>query len=345
MVTKIETLTYGILNNVDESILKLNSLIKDEGYEFLAISLHDLELQFSEVFGISRHFKPEQSIVKSLTQTDDGQLNTVSEQFDEAIKQYFTLNQYSNEALMLPPDHEVYLIKKIKSSITEQGDSYILIGEAATAENELANFTRNLIRKLRLFKSGQIDFQGYFSIFKEERKVIRPHKTSNRPIYSSNKYTISNEELIDLEKLLNQTLQIPEWLKLSIESFESAYEMADIKVRYILLMIALESIFNKSNREPIRHIISRHTALLLSDSREDFDQIFKQVQTLYDTRCDIVHGKSKTKDLEKLKSKLPEHLAQLENITRQVILKCHWLKDIEDKETFFNYLNKKGFVG
>ena len=60
MNRQIETETYGIVSNVDFTLMKLNQLIKKDGYEFITLSLHDLELKFSEDFNISRHFKPKQ---------------------------------------------------------------------------------------------------------------------------------------------------------------------------------------------------------------------------------------------------------------------------------------------
>jgi hypothetical protein len=345
MTQQIETETYGILSNVDFTIMKLNPLIKKDGYKFVSISLHDLELKFSEVFNISRHFKPKQGIIKSIQKTVDGELNTISEQFDEALKQYFALRQYSNEALQLPPDHEVYLLKRIDSTFTEQGDNYIFTGGSSSAEIKLTSYVKNLIRKLRLHKKGQINFEGYFSIFKKDRRVISKHKTPNQPIHSELNYSISDDDIEELTKLLDKDIDIPELLKLAIESFELAFETSDRKIRFVLFMIALESIFNKSSSDPIMHILSRHTSLLLSKDRDEFDTVFQQVKHLYNTRSYIVHGTTDKNRIKKLEANLNDHLKELEQLTRQVILKCLWLNDITDKNTLFDYLNKRGFEG
>lgn len=329
-----ETETFGILSNVDHTITKLNPFLKIDGYEFIPVTLQELELRYSEVFNISRDFKPMQNIVKSFT--SEG-ANVISDHFEKALGYYFVGNEYEYG--------EIYLLKRIQNTYTEQGENYILIGKSAAAEIELANFTRQLIRKLRLYKQGQIDFQGYFSIFKDERKVIRPYKTPNKPIYSVVNYTITDEDLNQIEKLLNTKMVVPNHLKLAIESFELAYESSNIKIRFVLQMIALESIFNRSSRDPITHIISRHTALLLCKDSKSFDSIFRQVKRLYGIRCDIVHGTTNKKKLEHLKTKLTDELLDLEQLTRQVILKCLELTDINDKENLFDYLNKKGVPG
>lgn len=334
MTKQIETETYGIISNVDYTITKLNPLIKNDGYEFVSVTLQDLELKYSEIFYISRDFNPKQSIVKSITSNG---FNMISDQFEQALKYYFAGNEYEFG--------EIYLLKRIQNTFTEQGETYIQIGNSASAEIELANYTRMLIRRLRLYKQGQIDFQGYFSILKENRRVIQTHKTPNKPIYSPMNYTIIDEDINDLSKLLKKDINIPELLNLAIESFELAYEASDRKIRFVLLMISIESIFNRSSKDPIMHIISRHSALLLSKDKIEFDAIFKQVKRLYDTRCDIVHGTTDKKRLKKLESNLDGYLAELEQLTRQVILKCLWLNEINDKEKLFDYLNKRGFEG
>ncbi len=338
---QIETETYAILSNLDWTITKLNPIIKKDGYEFVAITLQKLELNFSEVFNISREFKPKQHIVKSF---ESEGMNVISEQFEDALKYYFTLHPGSED---YPPDHEVYLLKRLKKSFTEQGDSYYLIGEAASAQIEISNYVKELIRKLRLFKKGQIEFQGYFSIFTEDRKVISKYKTPKKPVWGV--YQIEDTDMSSLEKLLSEDLQIPTLLKLAIESFELAYDTTDTKVKFVLLMIGLESIFNRSSQDPVKHIISRHLALTLADNKEEFEELFATTKKLYDTRCNIVHGNTDKKVIEKLQKRISDELEQLEELTRKVIIKLLWLHDFDigepNKDTLFEYLNKKGYEG
>ncbi len=337
----IETETYAILSNLDWTITKLNPIIKKDGYEFVAITLQKLELNFSEVFNISREFKPKQHIVKSIESVG---MNVISDQFEDALKYYFTLHLGSED---YPPDHEVYLLKRLKKSFTEQGDTYIQIGEAASAQIQISEYVNQLIRKLRLYKKGQIEFQGYFSIFSEDRRVISKYKTPQKPVWGV--YQIEDNDIPSLEKLLNDSLQIPTLLRLAIESFESAYDTTDSKVKFVLLMIGLESIFNRSSQDPVKHIISRHLALTLADSNEKFEELFIITKKLYDTRCNIVHGNTDKKVIEKLQSKIPFELEQLEDLTRKVIIKLLWLHDFNigepTKDTLFEYLNKKGYEG
>ena len=341
----LEVETYGIFSNVDATITKINSIVKDDGYEFIPISLHELELKFSEVFNISRNYNSKKNILKSISREEDGNLNTVSKQFDEALKIYFNLRKYSNNALEIGPDYEVYLLKRNENVYIKKTDNYRIINKPEEAQKKLFNFSKELIKKLRLFKNGQINLQGYFSILKEEREVISKYKTPIQPLYAVKKYTIEDDELEDLKKILENEIEVQEYLKLAIKSFELAYETPKKKIRFVLNIMALESIFNRGSRDPIAHIMARHASLLLSDNREDFYNIFKKVKKLYSIRCDIVHGTTNKTRLKKLKNKLDDKLSTLEEITRQVILKCMWLNNISNKKLLFDYLNKKGFEG
>jgi hypothetical protein len=338
----IETSTYCILNNVDESILKLNPIISSSGYEFVAVSLHDLELQFSEVFGISRTYKPTQDIIKSFTSTLDGKPNTVSKLFDDAVQRYFSINQYGNEYLETSPDHEIYLLKKTESSITERGDSYTIRDYSI---NNVRVFANKITRRLRLFKEGQIQILGYFSIGKLDREVFHSEIVALQPLISPVKFSLTDAEIVELKKYLHIDEDFPEWLKFCLESFEASYDIYDKKLRFVVLMIAIENIFNKDKKDPIRHIISRHSALLISKSREEFDKNYKGMQKLYDIRCNIVHGNDAPKAIRNLKVDLDLNLEKLDNLLRQVIQKCIWFEDIRSKEMLFEYLNQKGFSG
>ena len=241
-------------------------------------------------------------------------------------------------------DSSVFLLKRIKPTFSEQGEGYFMSG-STSAEIEIRKYAYQLIRKLRLFKSGQIDFQGYFSVLVKDRRVLQKHKTQAIPIYG--KYSIDQSEVADLEKLLSLNLDIPDLLKLAIESFELAYRTPDLKIRFVLLMMGLESIFNRSGNDPIQHIISRHLALTLAESEEGFNKLFIATKRLYQTRSKIVHGNTDIKEMEKINLKIINELQELESLTRRVIMKLLWMYDFEsgtlNKDSLFEYLNRKGF--
>ena len=122
----------------------------------------------------------------------------------------------------------------------------------------------------------------------------------------------------------------------------------DQKLRFVVLMISLESIFNKSAQDPIQHILSRHVALTLSSDKTTFECYFKELKRLYNIRSTILHGKIKGDELKKV-GNIKSHAVRLEEIVRSVLRWLVWLYDYENseptKESLFTYLNSKGFEG
>src|SRR5205085_9197009 len=97
-------------------------------------------------------------------------------------------------------------------------------------------------------------------------------------------------------KILKGALVVPPYLQLAFNSFIEYYNVEDEKLKFVMLMIALESIFNKSNQEPIKHIISRHAALTITRDKQKFHEKVERIKFLYDLRSWIVHGKYEDKE-------------------------------------------------
>lgn len=338
MKTYIETETYAIINNLDKSIININPFIENDGYTFIPIKLNELELNFSELFNIPHEFKPNQYVIKGI---DINGFYGVSSAFEEALKYYFTLHPGNDE---VPVDNEVYLLKKIDNCYTEKENDYFLIDEPTNAQIKIKEFAKDLIMKLRLFKSGQIEFQGYFSIFKDTRKVITKFKTPNKPNWGN--YVIEDKDLPELGKLLRTDLNIPNILNLAIQSFEQSYSIYVPNLRFIMLMVSLESIYNRSSQEPISHIISRHLALTLTNDKAKFEEIYRKTKKLYSLRSKIIHGNTNNKSLKLISETIEEELVSLEDLTRQVFKKILSFTDFDiinsGKDALFDYLNNKG---
>ncbi len=142
------------------------------------------------------------------------------------------------------------------------------------------------------------------------------------------------------------------YLELALKSFLESYNIEDDKLKFVVLMIALESIFNRSKDEPIRHIISRHAALTLTRDKRTFDDYVKRLKFLYDLRSSIVHGKLENKDDDKDYRKYKKNLEQignysleLEEIVRNVLKKLIIQNKLfnsdtpQNKEDLFKLLN------
>jgi len=340
MKSIFETETYAIINNIDSSILKINPIIEEFGFVFIKFNLNELELNFSEVFNLPTDYKPTQDRVLCL---DSDGFVCISERFENAISFFYTIDTSSDE--FNSAKFEVFLLKQIKNSKVIHDSNSLYLGEVRTSQEKMLSFARDLVRKLRIFKKGQISLQYVFSIYKDSRHVIENKIFPYLPKWGD--YKIDDADIIDINKFLSKNIKVPEILLFPLDSFENAYIGENCKLNFVLLMISLESLFNISSQEPIKHIISRHVALLLSENIVEFDSYYSRLKDLYNVRCDIVHGKANVKSIDKLNKNIYLYIDQLNEIVRKIFNKIFWITEDFSlnltKDELFQYLNRKGF--
>jgi len=111
------------------------------------------------------------------------------------------------------------------------------------------------------------------------------------PSYLDERYTLENSEISSLETFIQNT-RLPfaqSFLELAFKNFELSYQIRDINLSFLSLMISLEALFNPGGQE-LRYRISRNTAVLLGKDRDDSEMIFSKIKELYDKRSAIVHN-------------------------------------------------------
>ena len=139
-------------------------------------------------------------------------------------------------------------------------------------------------------------------------------KFMERPVESGRYISIEpyNLEISEIPVMQNfiRSVKLPfkkNFLNMAFENFELSYEVSDMQLAFLVLMIGLETLLNPSNYE-VRYRVSRNTAVLLGENKADSEDIFAQVKELYDRRSEIVHtGERKVtakKDLLKFRDYL-----------------------------------------
>ncbi len=91
------------------------------------------------------------------------------------------------------------------------------------------------------------------------------------------KYDLSNDEVPDLQRFIRST-ELPfgeESIALALESFELSYETHDLRLAFLSLMIALETMLAPAGSE-LKYRISRNAAVLLGDSETRAAAIFEK---------------------------------------------------------------------
>lgn len=299
-----EVVTYiGILSNVNASILKLPL-----SYGFRVKRFTDQEF-FSflqKVEHLSR-----KSIMNTVTSSDC--LN-----FDEKMV--------------------YYIEKSIKVEFRKKDDgSYAEVFPAKLAKLHNQYVNKYLIPKiqlLRLYKEGNIVLRkAYYALKKDSCLVM---STSN--LYASQQremFSLKTTDIKPLKRFLNNSLPFKhDYIQLAFESFERSYDVVDLNLSFLSLMICVEVLFSPDDQRELRYRISRNIAVLLGKNKRNAEEIFKEFRLLYDQRSKIVHsGKSgivQKKDVNKLRLYVREAIKAVNNMKMK-------------REEVLVLLNVKGF--
>jgi hypothetical protein len=312
--------TYALFKNVDRTILDTNIFIEPLGYEFICIKLSQLEQYFSSLFAIPKNFQSKMTLLLD----DDG--DSISNEFSEVIK---SNNAFGYSVIM---KNEVFLLKKTGDFEQTIVDNKISMShDGMKALHETDKFVKDLIQQFRLFKNGDISSPMVFQISKKDRHL---HASMSDPYHKdSDIFSLTELDIVTLANTFSNVFKINPLTELAISSFNLAYKSTDIRSRYITLMICLESLFNQGI-DQISHTISRHLAVIVSSSRDDFFSHYAKIKKLYSLRSQIIHGQ---KDVKAIKKETDE----LQDYVRLAINYC--LKVDLDRKELFERLNVIGF--
>lgn len=308
---------YSFISNVDNSILKINPLLRKHGYEFVSVSISELSDRFSDLFPI-----PIRIYEQKKEDEDYIRLQLMLK------NPFFQFSDFKEDSLIFFK----------KTNLLEPDCDYWSFC------SESQQFTENLIQKFRYFKNGDVERPLLFLIGKKTRLV---HTVLwGRTSASSISFGFDSKAEIDrFSKFFSQKLKTNDLIELADASFNVSYEIRNPKVKFATFMMALESIFNQG-KDQIAHTISRHLALLISDSHAEFSSNYNKIKGLYNLRNSIIHGSSNTKENRHItKSKkydLNEKNQELQNLVRAAINHCRNLN--MSKKELFDDLNAKGAV-
>lgn len=110
---------------------------------------------------------------------------------------------------------------------------------------------------------------------------------------------------IALVNQLADSIALPfrsEYVALAHRHFEESFRVEDLKLQFLLLMIALEILYNDGHQE-LKYRIARGCGVLLGNSSEEGAAIYDEVRKLYDLRSIVVHaGKTQALDDNRVRS-------------------------------------------
>ncbi|MEM7162901.1 MAG: hypothetical protein AAF487_10750 [Bacteroidota bacterium] len=320
-ITKIEVEAYSLISNVDESILRINPLLIKDGYEFLAISLAEIEAKFHSVFSFPYNPNPQ-------TFFRDENNNKLSVRFQAMLQnhEFSDNNTFSKRRL--------FFLKE-KNDLTLRIENNVILDNKEVMAFRIADYTHKLIHKLRLFKIGDIGSPISFLKEKEGGNLLMSIKSPRYKNYRQKDFHLEEKDIEQLTTHLKLSFVPNELTNLAYAHFMLTYENFDARIKFLNLMSALESIFNL-NPNQISHTMARHLSIVLSSNAKEFQENYKRIKNLYNIRSKISHGQSTKKKID-----LDGLVEQLGNDFRKVIKFC--LDISMNKRELFDYLNTKGF--
>lgn len=316
--TELETFT--VFNNVDRTILLLNPLLQNIGYQFEVYTLDQVEVFFYELFDYQKKNNSRMEL----------KLNNCSVDYD--FYQAITMHILCEKSVF--DNEEMIFLKKNENHKPTIIENKVDISKSFSITNAIKNVAEEIIRKLRLFKNGDIYISATFQIDMKTRKIF--HKQYSRQLTqnSNSIYSIRNNEVLSLHEHFNKDYGITDLTKIAELYFEKTYQTSDFLTKYIGLITALEAIFNKS-KDQISHIIARHLSLIISKNIDEFKTNYKRMKKLYGYRSELVHGQK-----ENIKEDIVELTNEAQDLVRKAILYCSE-KNVT-KDELFDFLNTKG---
>lgn len=128
----------------------------------------------------------------------------------------------------------------------------------------------------------------------------------------------------------------------SLIFFEDSYRDRLYKPRFILLVSALESLFNSGGSQ-IKYTFKQRLALFLRDKHEERLEVLNTAGKIYDTRSSFVHGGATQKKIIQNEELSKSLLLSLDSYCRQAlnkIVKDDLLKTFNTDKSVDDYFNK-----
>ena len=215
---------------------------------------------------------------------------------------------------------------------TSRGGVVIKWATGRTVHSQL----QDKLRLLRLFKEGNVVMP--YSCLYRDLPDGRPDIFGimrSYPIWDRTPLILELSELEEARSFVNaHSLPLSEaYLQLAFEGFELSYEVHDLGLAFLSLMIAMEVLLNPSKDE-LRYRVSRNTGVLLGQDRVEGETIFKEMKDLYEKRSKLVHTGDRSLVAR-------EDVLKLRRYAREAIKEA--MRSRLSKDTLLSTLNACGF--
>lgn len=240
----------------------------------------------------------------------------------DELKSFFSANGIENYYL---PEEKKYVFIITKDVY----DSKIMesFREFAFFNDEL----NDKIRLLRLFKEGDVYMPTIIDCINNSAVPSGGENLGSGLIYD-----LKENEIPWLQNFLD-AVHLPfkkEYIKLAFENFELSYNIPKKinHLQFLVIMTGLEILLSPADAE-LTYRISRNTAVLTGQDKNEATKIFNRMKKLYKIRSQIVHSGSIVPE--------KEQILELRNYLRTALKKVISIDKEKDEVT--NWLDSHGF--
>ena len=194
---------------------------------------------------------------------------------------------------------------------------------------------QSVLDSFRLFKSGLIYTGAMYSYspdFWPRKNLFTLRVGVENPPEIESEMFVAGAEIDRIKYFFTKFARLEpiaqqHYLITSIRRFNASYNNKHIGDRIADLCISLETLLNDSPGE-ITLKLSLRVALLLGDTEDNREYLWRFIKKCYNVRSEIVHGK-KRKVITVMGNTLTDHQTaqRLENVTRQAITKVVLLQE------------------
>lgn len=215
-----------------------------------------------------------------------------------------------------------FLTSLFEHGVPSQDDDEIIVLEAEEVEGKIDIFEESIFDAMKLYKAEDI-FSCFFISYRFQNGKIcgggrgRVVHYEHAIDHLLPKYTLSPEEKKHFSTWF-ETFYLPflkqkksDIFRSMLRAYNTSYLVGIVELEFIMLFTILEMTLGSGNSE-ITYQISRGTALLLSSSPKEMEEIYRKMKKLYAVRSKYVHKGER----------IPrESLYELREIVRKVLIK------------------------
>ena len=219
-------------------------------------------------------------------------------------------------------------------------------GKAVSSER-IKDRAQRVLGSFRLFKSGSIYIGAMYSYspdFWPRKNLFTSRVGVENPPEIESEMFVSGTEIDRIKCFFTRFARLEHtkqhYLTTSIRRFDTSYSNKHIGDKIADLCISLETLLNDSPGE-ITLKLSLRVALLLGNTEDNREYLWRFIKKCYSVRSEIVHGKKRSR-IAVMDSPMTDYQAaqKLENVTRQAITKVVLLQEeISDQKSLLDSLD------